>query len=491
MERLGRYEVLYKLGSGAMGTVYRGRDPKIDRVVALKTINIAGLGPAEVNDYRERFFREAQAAGRLSHSSIVTVYDVGEEETTQTPYLVMEFIGGMTLEELGRGERLPREKALELVQQVADALDYAHAQKIVHRDIKPANIIVAQDGRAKITDFGIAKLQATQFTRTGTVMGTPAFMSPEQLTAAPVDGRADLFSLGTVLYWLLIGRQPFSGDSLAALSYSVVHTQPSPPSHLEATLTADYDYVLQRALAKDPAQRYQRGRELAEDLEDLKCGRPPRSRTAVAAAVTETPPLTRTVALDAVAPPRKRRWLVPVGVAALLLLLLLLGAGWWWWNGRSAAPEVASEPTATQAMAQPPPQPVSAPPASPTTGPTRPRPPALATVRLQGEHDLEEGTLYLYADDKLVDQVALGSNGVISGSLRLSADTRAVTVRVRGPAATSPAWVPPGLRKKRKASASITFDQKRTLRASLQPAQARTLFVRADQNRGLTVRWSD
>src|SRR3990170_306124 len=176
MERLGRYEVLYKLGSGAMGTVYRGRDPKIDRVVALKTINIAGLDPDEVNQYRERFFREAQAAGRLSHSSIVTVYDVGEEETTQTPYLVMEFIGGMTLEELGKGERLPKEKALELVQQGADALDYPHAPQIVHRDIKPANIIVTQDGRAKITDFGIAKLQTTHFTRTGTVMGTPAFM---------------------------------------------------------------------------------------------------------------------------------------------------------------------------------------------------------------------------------------------------------------------------------------------------------------------------
>ena len=228
----------------------------------------------------------------------------------------------------------------------------------------------------------------------------------------------------------------------------------------------------------------------------MKCGRPPRSRAAVVAAVAgasaaaaaaEQPPalgspLTRTVALEPVAPAKKRRRLVPLVVAALLLLLLL-GAGWWWWSSQSAAPEVVSGPVTSQ--------PAVPPAASPAPTQTRPRSPGLATLRLQGEHDLDQGTLYLYADDKLVDQFSLGSNGQVSGSLRLSADTRTVTVRVRGPAATSPEWVPRGLRKKRKPSSSITFDQKRTLSANLQPGQARTLLVRADRTRGLSVRWSD
>ncbi|MGH7753563.1 MAG: serine/threonine-protein kinase, partial [Gemmatimonadales bacterium] len=180
MKRLGRYEILEEIGRGAMGTVFRARDPKIDRVVALKTISIAGLGPADQKEFHQRFFREAQAAGKLSHGGLVTIHDVGEDESTQTPFIVMEYIQGKTLEELGRGERLPTATTLELAKQVAEALDYAHSQKIVHRDIKPANIIVTADGRAKITDFGVAKLQMTQFTQPGQVLGTPAYMSPEQ-----------------------------------------------------------------------------------------------------------------------------------------------------------------------------------------------------------------------------------------------------------------------------------------------------------------------
>ena len=176
MERLGRYEIQSELGRGAMGTVFQARDPKIDRIVAIKTIALFGISPEEEQEYRERFFREAQAAGRLTHPGIVTIHDVGEEETTQAPYIVMEHISGQTLESLAKGseERLPQETTLDLVKQIAEALDYAHAQGIVHRDIKPANIIVTPEGRAKITDFGIAKLALTQFTMPGQMLGTPS-----------------------------------------------------------------------------------------------------------------------------------------------------------------------------------------------------------------------------------------------------------------------------------------------------------------------------
>jgi len=219
MERLGRYEIIAELGRGAMGTVYRARDPKIDRIVALKTITVAGVRPADEEEYRQRFFREAQAAGKLSHSGLVTIFDVGEDEKSKTPFIVMEFIEGKTLEELGRGERLPTETALGLIQQIAEALDYAHGRKIIHRDIKPANIIVTGEGRAKITDFGIAKLAMTQFTQPGQVLGTPAYMAPEQLSGGAVDGRSDLFSLGVILYWLLTGDKPFAGVTTTAVSF--------------------------------------------------------------------------------------------------------------------------------------------------------------------------------------------------------------------------------------------------------------------------------
>lgn len=342
MDRLGRYEILYELGHGAMGKVYRARDPQIDRVVAVKTINVAAIDPAEAEEYRRRFFREAQAAGRLSHSGIVTIYDAGEDAATHTPYLVMEFVAGMTLEQLGQGDRLPLEKVLELVKQIAEALDYAHTQQIVHRDIKPANLIVAQDGRAKITDFGIAKLQSAQYTQTGMVLGTPHYMSPEQATGAAVDGRSDVFSLGTTLYWLVTGKKPFAGDTLAQLSYKIAHTDPAPPTEIDPALPADLDYVLQRALAKDPEERYPRAQDFAADLEDLQNGRPPRSRAKTLP--LPSPPPEATV-VQALLPPRKRRWLLPVGIAAALLLLL--GAGWWW----SRASKPNGQPSEVQAGA--------------------------------------------------------------------------------------------------------------------------------------------
>ncbi len=284
MQRLGRYEILEELGRGAMGIVCRARDPRIDRIVAIKTISVFGVSPGDEEEYRQRIFREAQAAGKLSHPGIVTIYDVGEEQTTETPYIVMECIAGRTLENLVSGaatELLPVETTLDLVKQVAEALDYAHAQGIIHRDIKPANIIVTAEGRAKITDFGIAKLTVTQFTLPGQVVGTPSYMSPEQLSGSVVDARSDLFSLGVILYWMLTGKKAFLGDTITAVSFQIAYRDPVPVTQLNPSLGPDFDYVLDRALAKDPARRYPRGKEFAEDLEDLHQGRAPQSRSSV------------------------------------------------------------------------------------------------------------------------------------------------------------------------------------------------------------------
>ncbi|MFQ5694794.1 MAG: serine/threonine-protein kinase [Terriglobia bacterium] len=275
MQRLGRYEILEVLGQGAMGTVHRARDPQIDRIVALKTISVVGTAE-EVASYRERFFREAQAAGKLSHPGIVTIHDIGHDDATDTPFIVMEFLEGKTVEEVGRGPRMGVEPALNLVQQLAEALDYAHGQGIVHRDIKPANVIITCDGRAKITDFGIAKLQSTQFTRPGQLLGTPAYMSPEQVNGGVVDGRSDLFSLGVIFYWLLTGEKPFTGDTVTSISFQIVYKDPPQATRINPALSPHHDSVVQRALAKSPQSRYQTGREFANDLDDLRHRSPPR-----------------------------------------------------------------------------------------------------------------------------------------------------------------------------------------------------------------------
>lgn len=268
-----------------MGTVYKARDPHIDRVVAIKTISVqAAEGTDE--QYRQRFFREAQAAGKLAHPGIVTIHDIGEDVETRTPYIVMECIAGKTLEETMRsaGQRLPLATALDLVKQIAEALDYAHAQGIVHRDIKPANIIVTEDGRAKIADFGVAKLTLNEYTMPGQVLGTPSYMSPEQLSGEPVTGHSDLFSLGVILYSMLTGDRPFSADTVTALTFQVVYKDPTPVTVLNTNLGKEFDHVIARALAKKPADRYQCGQDLANDLEDLSEGRAPRSMSAAPAA---------------------------------------------------------------------------------------------------------------------------------------------------------------------------------------------------------------
>jgi len=287
VEQLGRYKIEEVLGRGAMGIVYRAHDPTIDRVVAIKTITIRGVTSDEEEEYRQRFFREARAAGKLSHPGVVTIYDLGQQDGSQTPYIVMEYIQGTTLDALISGSERTVSKTLDLMKQIAEALDYAHSQGIVHRDIKPANILVTPDGHAKITDFGIAKLAVNQLTMPGEALGTPAYMSPEQIAGGQVDGRSDLFSLGIMLYSMLAGEKPFPGDSATSVMFNITYKQPLPVTQLNPSLDSNFDQVIERALAKNPADRYQTGKEFAEILEGLKQGRT--SPTQVQSLVEEDP----------------------------------------------------------------------------------------------------------------------------------------------------------------------------------------------------------
>jgi eukaryotic-like serine/threonine-protein kinase len=279
-ERFGRYEILSELGRGAMGVVYKARDPKINRVVAVKTVSLAGQPPEEEHEYRERFIREAEAAGRLSHPGIVTIFDVGEEPETRAPYIVMEYVGGQSLDKLlaRAGSKLKVETALQITLELAEALDCAHGQGVVHRDLKPANILMTDDGHAKIADFGVAKLNLANQTLAGRALGTPAYMSPEQLNGETVDGRSDLFSLGVVLYTLLTGHRPFQGNSAITVSFKVVNRDFIPATLLDTELPPGLDYIIARAMAKEPAERYQRGMEMVFDIQELRAGREPWSK---------------------------------------------------------------------------------------------------------------------------------------------------------------------------------------------------------------------
>jgi serine/threonine protein kinase len=399
MNKLGKYQIRRTLGRGAMGIVYEGFDPVIERTVAIKTILPSQTGGADFANLMARFKREAQAAGRLNHPGIVGIYEYGEdiaedlsdEEATimaasarqsaqRIAYIAMEFVKGRELRDfLEQGERFALPEVARIMGEMLDALDHAHAQGVVHRDIKPANVMVLEPdaagppqgdggplggqrstrsdkrggdihGRVKIADFGIARIEASELTQTGTVMGTPSYMSPEQFTGQPVDGRSDLFSCGVILYQLLTGEKPFTGESTTTIMYKVLREEPVPPSQLNVTLAPELDAVIKKALAKAPAQRFQSGQEFGQALRvaiagpvTAQPGAPLQAAPAVPPAAVAAAPMAGTARAGG-AGPWVAGFAVLVAVAAAAYLALA--------PGRQSAP-VAAAPSATPVAAGP------------------------------------------------------------------------------------------------------------------------------------------
>ena len=345
LDNLGRYEIIEELGRGSMGVVYKARDPLLDRILALKTVAL-DLSAEEATAFEQRFYREARSAGRLNHPNIVTVHDVGKSDSMA--YIAMEFLQGRSLREiLDSGVVLPIEKIVDIAAQVADGLAFAHASGVVHRDIKPPNIMVLASGAVKITDFGIALLPTGSRTLAGTVFGSPKYMSPEQIVGRPVDGRADIFSLGAVLYEMLTGFAPFFGGDLEAVLYQVINAMPAAPTSRNRSLPAAFDYIVAKALAKHPDDRYGDAQTFAADLRGFG-----ELRTTV-----ESLPGPRTLERRAIRrrkaePPslpgsRRHRWRAAILVGIPVAIVFCAGAATWVRIiSNAAATKAHAEPTA-------------------------------------------------------------------------------------------------------------------------------------------------
>ena len=265
---LGRYEIINELGQGAMGVVYKARDPMLDRIVAIKTVNLT-LPKDELAEYEARFYQEAKAAGGLSHRNIVVIHDIGRSE--RVAYMAMEFLEGQELRRLMQGRTpIGLAQALDITAQVAEGLQYAHDRQIIHRDVKPANIMVLSDGSVKITDFGIARMRNNEVkTMTGMILGSPKYMSPEQVSGKRADNRSDVFSLGVVLYEMLTGTSPFVADNIHGVMYQTMNFNPPPPKTLNPELPDVLNFIAAKALAKNLDDRYQNAKDLAHDLREV------------------------------------------------------------------------------------------------------------------------------------------------------------------------------------------------------------------------------
>jgi eukaryotic-like serine/threonine-protein kinase len=328
LQKIGRYQIVEELGRGAMGVVYKARDPVIGRFVAIKTVRLGDFSDAyQIEELKTRLVREAQAAGGLSHPNIITIFDVGEEDDLS--YIAMELVEGVCLETLLDSKQVLEESTiLHIARQVADALGYAHDHGIVHRDIKPANIMLTKDGHVKVADFGIAKVASSKMTQTGMLLGSPSYMAPEHFLGQPLDGRSDIFALGIVLYELITGQLPFVGQNLGVLSYKIVHEDVLPPRQLKPTVSEELDGLVLRALARDPAQRFQGAAELCAALDGILARLAAIAPAAAAvsdkeqsASVSRERTLAETLAVAAAPEKSGWRWL-----GFLFLALLLTGA---------------------------------------------------------------------------------------------------------------------------------------------------------------------
>jgi serine/threonine-protein kinase len=386
-DRLGKYTLRGTLGRGAMGTVYDGWDPAIDRRVAIKTVRLSDADDEETAEALARFKREAQAAGRLSHPNIVGVYDYGE--TDDLAYIVMEFVEGRSLKSLlDQEKRLPPAEAGTIMQQVLAGLGYSHARGVVHRDIKPANIMLTTEGQVKIADFGIARIESSSMTSVGTVMGTPAYMPPEQFLGEPVDARSDIYAAGVMLFHLLTGERPYEG-SMTSIMQKVLSQDPAPRASSRASLPSVFDAVIAGAMAKGPADRYPSAGAFAQALRsalDMAEEEPdadatmvapgPRARASATSDATGSmrragapAPAPLPAATPAAPAPAKAKG-APVALLGGLVALVLLGAGGAWFMLQTGAPK----PPAPIAPKIEPPKPATPPPAQTVAPPPVPKP---------------------------------------------------------------------------------------------------------------------
>jgi serine/threonine-protein kinase len=402
--KLGKYEILRELGRGAMGVVYEAFDPSIERVVALKTIRRDQLDGAEAEEMLVRFQREARAAGRLNHPNIVSIYDFGDDNGTS--FIAMEFVRGRELKSyFEKNERFALPEIVRIMGQLLDALEYSHNYGVVHRDVKPANIIILADGQVKVADFGIARIESSQFTQAGTVLGTPAYMSPEQFMGQTVDRRSDVFSAGIVLYQFLTGERPFSGAA-TTIMHKVLSVDPPPPSLLNVQAPRPFDAVIGKAMAKRPEDRFQTAREFADAIRLAAEGKAapglpaaaagadatlvnPASDATVKAVADRTATLSPPSAIAPAAAPAPRRKSPALAVAAVVVVIIGAGIASYFILPRSpaSAPAVAT-PTPSPAAA-----PASAPaPASVAAAPAgAPAPAPVAAVQA------EPGTMIISA----------------------------------------------------------------------------------------------
>jgi serine/threonine protein kinase len=407
VESLGKYEIKRQLGRGAMGTVYEGWDPIIERRVAIKTVNLPDASDPETEEALARFRREAQAAGRLTHPNIVGVFDYGE--TGDVAYIVMEYIDGPPLKNLlDKQERFTIANTVRIMDDLLGGLQFSHDRGVVHRDIKPANLMLTSGGQTKIADFGIARIESSSMTQAGTVLGTPAYMSPEQIMGLVVDARSDIYSSGVLLYQLLTGERPFEGG-MSAIMHKALNTEPPLPSQISVTSPGAFDAVVRKAMAKRPEDRFANAAEFAAAVRDAAEGRPmagddpylgatraasPRSAARPTPSPTPTSVTPIAAATKQTPPPAKKSALVPI-VGAVVAVLLIAGGGAYYFllrpsdSGKTVVvinppqpippsapipnpPVPTPVPPGPQVPPQPPPQPVVEPSPVPPVVPSQP-----------------------------------------------------------------------------------------------------------------------
>jgi serine/threonine protein kinase len=471
-----------------MGIVYRAYDPHLGRTVAIKTISLSGPEFLEDEQYRPRFLREARAAGRLSHPGIVTVFDVGEDAESGEPYLVMEHVSGEPLSRvLGRNRKLPLSQALQFAEEIAQALDYAHNQGVIHRDIKPSNILITDAGHAKIADFGVAWLNR-EMSQIGEVVGSPAYMAPEQMAGKQADARSDLFSLGVVLYTMLTGFRPFQGNSAKTVCFKVMNIEPVPVTSFQSEILPELDAIVSRAIAKDPDERFSSGAELANALESFKetDSTTTEGTGFFARAVQGEKSSAQQLRLRLTLKRKRQLW------SSVCAAVVLAGTFVGWQFSRlqhsPAQPQIAAKP-ASRPLQETNSLPVQALAAPRKLGQRRPRPhkakPALsastkpavvvppAKVQVEIEHHFDDAKASVWLDDDLV--LAQSLHGPDEKRFLHSVEVQQVTNVEFAPGKH---WV-----QVRVVSPKNKYDQIETIISDLQPGSEHVLSVRCEKHK--------